>query len=198
LILRIIEGAHMADVVEMEFSEKTKRIGILIALMAALLAFSEAAGGNAQADAIRGTVEASNLWAFYQAKTIRKTTLETDAKLLELEAMDMKPGPRADAAAKTIAEWRATAARYESEPDKREGRKELAERAHEVETERDHNAAVNATFDLTSAALQIGILLASTAVVTNIVAFAYAGGFAGVLGVMFAAFALFAPTVFGG
>jgi hypothetical protein len=188
----------MAEGVELEFTEKTKRIGILIAIMAAVLAFSEAAGGNAQADAIRGTVEASNLWAFYQAKTIRKTTLETDARILEIEALSLEPGARADATAKTIAEWRATAARYESEPDKREGRKELAERAAQVEAERDRNAAVNATFDLTSAALQIGILLASTAVVTNIVAFAYAGGVMGALGAILAAFALWAPTVFGG
>jgi len=188
----------MAEGVELEFTEKTKRIGIMIAIMAAVLALSEAAGQNAQSDALKGTVELSNTWAFYQAKTIRKTTLETDARLLEIQAMSLEPGAQVDAMHKTIEEWRATAARYESEPDKQEGRKELAERAAKIEAERDHNAAVNATFDLTSAALQIGILLASTAVVTNILAFAYAGGAAGLIGVILAAFALWAPTVFGG
>lgn len=188
----------MAEGVELEFTEKTKRIGIMIAIMAAVLALAEAAGQNASADALKGTVELSNTWAFYQAKTIRKTTLETDARMLEISAMNVEPGAQADAMAKVIAEWRATAARYESEPDKNEGRVELAARAAEIEKQRDHDAAVNATFDLTSAALQIGILLASTAVVTNIVAFAYAGGAAGLLGVILAAFALWAPTVFGG
>ena len=65
----------MAEGLELEFNERTKRIGIMIAVMAAVLALSEAAGQNAQADAIRETVEATDLWAFFQAKTIRMTTL---------------------------------------------------------------------------------------------------------------------------
>ena len=71
-------------------------------------------------------------------------------------------------------------------------------RAKAVEAQRDRHAAVNATFDLATGALQIGILLASTAVVTDILAFAFAGGAAGVIGIGLALFALFAPFVFGG
>ena len=107
----------MAEGVELEFSAKTKRIGVLIAVMATVLALSEAAGQNAQADAIRETVEASDLWAFFQAKTIRMTTLKANADMLELQSTELKPGPQATAIAKTVAEWRATAARYDSEPD---------------------------------------------------------------------------------
>ena len=187
----------MAEGVELEFTEKTKRIGIMIAIMATVLALSEAAGQNAQADAIRETVEASDLWAFFQAKTIRMTTLKANADLLELQSAELKPGPHATAIAKTVADWRATAARYDSEPETKEGRKELAVRATEKIAERDHNAAVNATFDLVSGALQIGILLASTAVVTDIVAFAFAAGAFGLIGIILAGFALWAPTVFG-
>ena len=75
----------MAEGLELEFTEKTKRIGIMIAVMATVLALSEAAGQNAQADAIRETVEASDLWAFFQAKTIRMTTLKSGADILELQ-----------------------------------------------------------------------------------------------------------------
>jgi hypothetical protein len=188
----------MAEGVELEFTEKTKRIGILIAIMATVLALSEAAGQNAQADAIRETVEASDLWAFFQAKTIRMTTLKSDADLLELQSMGITAGPQATAIAKTVADWRATAARYDSEPETKEGRKELAARAAEKIIERDRTAAVNATFDLVSAALQIGILLASTAVVTDMLVFAFAGGAFGVIGIILACFALWAPMVFGG
>jgi hypothetical protein len=188
----------MAEGVELEFTEKTKRIGIMIAIMATVLALSEAAGQNAQADAIRETVEASDLWAFFQAKTIRMTTLKSDAEMLELLAADMKPGPQTEKITKTVADWRATAERYDSEPSTNEGRKELSARATEKIAERDRDAAVNATFDLVTGALQIGILLASTAVVTDIVAFAVAGGVIGVIGIILAGFALWAPTVFGG
>ncbi|MBI1211895.1 MAG: DUF4337 family protein [Alphaproteobacteria bacterium] len=186
----------MSEGLELEFNEKTKRIGILIAVMAAVLAFSEAAGQDAQADAIRETVETSDLWAFYQAKTIRMTTLESDAAMLELLAANAK-GEQAQQAAAIVKQWRDAAKRYESEPDKKEGRKELAERAQEKQVERDRANAVNHTFDLTSGALEIGILLASTAVVTDILAFAFAGGAFGVIGLALAGFALWAPTVFG-
>ena len=188
----------MAEGLELEFTEKTKRIGIMIAIMATVLALSEAAGQNAQADAIRETVEASDLWAFFQAKTVRMTTLKGDADVLELLSAGMKPGPQTEKITKTVAEWRATAERYDSEPSTNEGRKELSARATQKIAERDRDAAVNATFDLVSAALQIGILLASTAVVTDLVAFAFAGGAFGAAGIILAGFAIWAPTVFGG
>ena len=112
--------------------------------------------------------------------------------------MGLKPGPQATKIAQTIADWRATAERYDSDPQSNEGRKELTVRAKAMETKRDRDSAVNATFDLTTGALQIGILLASTAVVTDIVAFAFAGAAAGAIGIILALFALFAPSVFGG
>lgn len=187
----------MAEGLELEFNERNMRIGIAIAAMAAVLSFSEAFGQNAQGDALRGTVEASNLWAFYQAKTIRMTTLQADAKVLEIEAMGEAPGPKLDAMNKQIEEWKATAARYDSEPEKGEGRKELMERAKAVEAQRDLDAAMNGTFDLSSAALQIGILLASTAVVTGVLWLAFVGGALGVLGTILVGFGLWAPFVFG-
>jgi hypothetical protein len=185
----------MAEGVELEFNEKTKRIGIMIAVMAAVLAFSEAAGQNAASDAIRETVETSDLWAFYQAKTIRMTTLESDAQVLELLSASAK-GEQATKIADTIKEWRETAKRYDSEPDKQEGRKELAERAQAKQADRDRDAAVNGWFDLTSGALQIGILLASTAVVTDMLAFAFAGGAFGIIGIILGCIALWAPMAF--
>lgn len=188
----------MVDVPELEFSERTKRIGILIAVMAAFLAFTEAAGSNASSDALRGTVEASNTWAFFQAKTIRMTTLRAQADALELSSAEMKAGPALEAMKARIADWRATADRYDSEPDTGEGRKELSVKAKEIETARDNAAAANATYDYASGALQLGILLASAAVVTSLFWLAYLGAGLGVLGVTFGAFGLWAPHVFGG
>ena len=48
-----------------------KQIALLIAVIALFLAFSETLGKSAQTAAISFNVEASNLWAFFQAKTIR-------------------------------------------------------------------------------------------------------------------------------
>lgn len=188
----------MADVLELEFNERNKRIGILIAVLAGVLAFTEAGGQNASSDALRGTIEASNTWAFFQAKTIRMTTLRTQARDLELNALGMAPGAKLDEIKKTIAEWRATADRYDSEPETGEGRKELTSRAKEIETARDEAAAANGSYDLASSALQLGILLASAAVVTSVLWLAYIGAGLGVLGAVFGLMALWAPYVLGG
>jgi hypothetical protein len=188
----------MTEALELEFNERNKRIGILIAVIAAILAFTEAAGSNAASDALRGTIEASNTWAFFQAKTIRMTTLKAQADALELATTNVEAGPALDAIKKQVAEWRATAERYDSEPETGEGRKELSARAQEIERARDDAAAANATYDLASGALQLGILLASAAVVTSVLWLAYAGAGLGVMGAVFGLLGLWAPHVLGG
>lgn len=106
-----------------------KKIALLISILALVLAFSETLGKAAQTAALSDNVEASNLWAFFQAKTIRLTVLRTAAESLEVQT-----GSRANDAEKLqIDSWRKTVARYESEPETKEGRKELAERAKQSE-----------------------------------------------------------------
>lgn len=188
----------MPEALELEFNERNKRIGILIAVLAGVLAFAEAAGSNASADSLRGTVELSNTWAFFQAKTIRMTTLSAQAESLELVTADMAAGPQREAVTKAINDWRATAARYDSEPETGEGRRELSAKAKEIEAARDYAAAANATFDLSTAALQLGILLASAAVVTGLIWLAYFGAGLGVVGTILGLMGLWAPQVLGG
>lgn len=188
----------MAEGLELEFDDRNKRIGILIAVMAAVLAFTEAAGSNAASDALRGTVEASNTWAFFQAKTIRMTNLRLEARTLELNTIGMPKGKKLDEITAQIAEWRETADRYDTEPSTGEGRKELTEKAKQLEADRDDAAAANATYDLASGALQLGILLASAAVVTSLLWLAWAGLGLGILGTVLGAMAVWAPHILGG
>lgn len=188
----------MAESIEIELDEKNKRIGILIAVMAMVLALVEAAGNNAGQDALRGTIEASNTWAFFQAKTIRMTTLEAGATTLDLQSAGMKPGPELEAIRKTVGEWRDKAARYDSEPETGEGRKELMARARQIEADRDDAAAANATFDLASSALQLAILLASVSVVVSMVWLVYLGAGVGAIGTAIGILGVVAPHLLGG
>jgi hypothetical protein len=188
----------MSEGLEIEFDEKNKRIGILIAIMAAVLALVEAGGNNAAQDALRATIEATDTWAFYQAKTIRMTTLNAQARSLELEAMDLENGPRLVEIKKTIEEWRATANRYDSDPQSGEGRKELLAKAKRIEAERDDFAAANATFDLSSSALQLAILLASASVVTSLAWLAWLGAGLGAIGGILGVLAVVLPHWLGG
>jgi Domain of unknown function (DUF4337) len=73
-----MSGGHGHDLGH-EGGSQNKKIAMLIAVLALVLAISETLGKGAQTDALTHNVEASNLWAFFQAKTIRMTTLRTAA-----------------------------------------------------------------------------------------------------------------------
>jgi len=170
-----------------------RRIALLIAVLALFLSFSETLGKSAQTKAIDANVKSSDTWAFFQAKDIRRTTLNTAADQTALLAANVTDPTVKAAIDKQIEAWRATAARYESDPKTGEGRKELAERAREQEEERELALAKYHHYELASAAFQVGIVLASAAVITGTLALAWLGGALGVLGLGLTGLGLFAP-----
>lgn len=170
-----------------------KQIALLIAVLALFLAISETLGKSAQTSAISDNVQASNLWAFFQAKTIRMTAVRTAAEAMTVESgASTDPALRA-AIDKQIAAWRATANRYDDEPDTGEGRKQLMARAQEAEHTRDTHLAKYHHFELASAAFQVGIVLASASVITGIMALAFGAGALSIAGLALMGIGLFAP-----
>ena len=72
-----------------------KTIALLVAVLAALLAISEMGGKSAQTHALADHIDSSNLWSFFQAKTIRQTTMRTAADSIEATYKDSpQPMPR--------------------------------------------------------------------------------------------------------
>ena len=67
-----------------EAASENRKIALLIAVIALCLALSETLGKGAQTESISKNVEASNLWAFFQAKTIRRTVVQTAAEQAKL------------------------------------------------------------------------------------------------------------------
>lgn len=173
---------------------ENKRIALLISVLALVLAFSETLGKAAQTTALSQNVEASNLWSFFQAKTIRMTVLRTAAEGAELGLQQAMPPNAKEAVGKRVAGWRKAAERYESEPETREGRKELAARAREAEKKRDRAFAAYHNHEISSAAVQIAIVLASAAIITGIAALVWVAAALGVAGVVFCTIGFFAPT----
>ncbi len=173
---------------------KNKRIGLLIAVLALLLAFSEIGGKNAEQDALAKNVEASNLWAFFQAKTIRGTTLRTAAEAMEIELAGVTDPAARERMQKRIDSWKATVARYESEPETNDGRKELMARAKAAEAQRDISSARDDKYDVVSGLFQIAIVVSSAAIITGVAFLAFTGVGLGLLGVLLMAVAQFAPT----
>ena len=174
-------------------SGSNKKIALLIAVIALFLALSETLGKGAQTESIAKNVEASNLWAFFQAKSIRRTVVQTASDQAKLSL-----GVQGDDAAKAalhkqIDEWQQTAARYRSDPKTGEGQDELSERAKHAEEERDLAEAKYHHFELASAAFQIGIVLASATIITGIVALSWISGLLALAGIAVTLFGIFAP-----
>jgi hypothetical protein len=174
-------------------SSENKKIALLIAVIALCLALSETLGKGAQTEAISKNVEASNLWAFFQAKTIRRTTVQTAADQTKLTLATVNDDAAKAALQKQIDDWLKTAARYRSEPETGEGSEQLSERARHAEEERDLATAKYHHYELASAAFQISIVLASATIITGIFALAWISGALTLVGIGMAALGLFMP-----
>jgi len=173
---------------------ENKRIALLIAVLALFLSFSETLGKSAQTEAIDANVRSADTWAFFQAKDIRKTTLLTAADQTKLLSITLNDEAKA-AIDKQIETWRATAARYESDPKTGTGRKELMEKAEKEEARHELAMARYHHYELSSAAFQIGIVLASATVITGMTALAWLAGLLGIGGLFLTALGLYAPHV---
>jgi hypothetical protein len=185
-------GGHSED------HNLNKKVALLIAVLALFLSVSEMLGKSAQTAGLNHQIEASNLWSFFQAKSVRRTATEIAADQMRLGLPSVTDTNQKSAMEKQMAEWDAAAARYKSEPDaadgKGEGTTELAHRAAEAEHERDLMFAKYHHYEFASAAFQIGIVLASAMVLTGMGRRSFlAGGLLIAIGVAFMAFGLFAP-----
>lgn len=170
-----------------------KQIALLIAVLALFLAFSETLGKSAQTEAISLNIKSSDTWNFFQAKTIRQTSLRVAADAMALQVATAPNDEAKAALVKQVDTWKATAARYESDPKEKDGRKELRAQAEHLEHERDTALARYHHYEVASAAFQIGIVLCSAAVITGMMVLAFTAGGIAILGIAFMGIGLFAP-----
>jgi hypothetical protein len=170
-----------------------RKIALVISVIALFLAFSEMFGKSAQTEGISLNIKASDTWNFFQAKTIRQTTLRTSAQAMTLEANSVTDEVKKAAMLKQAEDWMKTVARYESDPKEKDGRKELRAQAEKYEHERDLHLAKYHHYEFASASFQIGIVLASAAVITGMIVLVYVATGLGVLGLVFIGLGFFNP-----
>lgn len=170
-----------------------KRTALIISVLALFLAVAETGAKSSQTEALAQNVHASDLWAFFQARTIRQTVVNTASEQAELTKAI--PGAPAEAITKRQADWKATVAGWESNPKTGEGRKELSERAKEAEKKRDHAMAAYHNFEYASAIFQVAIVLASAAIITAVPAMTLGATLLGLVGVALTGLGFFAPEM---
>ena len=174
-------------------SSSNRNIALLIAVIALFLALSEMLGKGAQTLSISKNVEASNLWAFFQAKSIRRTQIQTAAEQGKLALGTTTDEAAKAALAKQIDNWEKTAARYRNEPETGEGSEQLAKRAKEAEAARDVATDKYHHYEYASAMFQIAIVLASATIITGMVWLAWLSGALLLSGLAMTGFGVFWP-----
>src|SRR5207253_10647121 len=103
------ESMEQADQAK-EASGENRKIALLIAIIALCLALSETLGKGAQTESISKNVEASNLWAFFQAKSIRRTVVQATAEHAKLRLCTVGDDSAKVSLQKLIEDWNHTGA----------------------------------------------------------------------------------------
>ena len=108
----------MAEATEsaVEAVEKDRTVALIIAILALLLALSEAGAKSAEHLSTEKNIESSDLYNFYQAKRIRSTVVETAAAMLEAQKTALADPKAQEAFEKQIGDCKATVARFEKDP----------------------------------------------------------------------------------
>ena len=181
-----MEAHETTELIEHGHEKSKNRTALLISCLAMVLAIASLGGSNAMKEAAHENILAANTYSFYQAKAIRQQALKIAISDLELKlASDPKMPPQIkDLFTKKIEEYQKTIARYESEPETKEGKKELLVKAKGHEAIRDHALLQDPWFDYAEGLLQIAIVLLSVSIIGSIPALFLVGGIVGFLGLL--------------
>jgi hypothetical protein len=177
------------DIVERLMGDKDEHnrwVGVYIGILAVLLAVCGMGGGNAAKDAARAHLEASNTWAFFQAKNIRRNAinLATDDLELMLRTQPTLSTDARKAIGDKIKDYRTQAEKLTKDPERKEGLDELFEKGKVLEAERDIAMRKDPYFDWSQALLQIAIVLASIHLIIGSLPLLGLSGGLGIFGVL--------------
>jgi ABC-type multidrug transport system fused ATPase/permease subunit len=140
----------------------TSRVAMVTAIYAVLLAISSLGGNRAMKETLLAQQQASDQWAYYQAKSIREHLYKSQAALLEDELGMFSETVRPQSAEKVRASIKARedqAERYSNE------KKEIEQEAGKLEKERDTARAKDFFFEFGGVLLEIAIVTASVAII---------------------------------
>ncbi|MGA2193219.1 MAG: DUF4337 domain-containing protein [Nitrospirota bacterium] len=161
------EEIELPDPKELEEKKEKRfdrRIALVTAIYAVVLAITSLGGNNATKEMLLSQQQASDQWAFYQAKGIKQHISENTAALFEATLFDrggsISSGAKAryEELAKSL---KKDAARYNDE------KKEIEKEAKKLEEERDTYRAKNPYFEYGEVLLQIAIVLSSISILAD-------------------------------
>ena len=169
------EGIELPEHEESEKSPLTIPVSVTIAIIAVLVAAVTLLGHRAHTEELLLQAQATDQWAYYQAKNIRLHEMQAVADMLGALAPQDKE--------KTAA----VRDKYVKEVERYEGDKdEISDKAKELEAERDLVSRRADRFDGGEALLEVGLVICSITLLTKRRFFWFSGMLVGLAGVLFA------------
>lgn len=159
-----VELPNAEELEEIKRKKFTKRVALTTAIFAVILAITSLGGNNAMKEMLLAQQQASDQWAFYQAKVIREHLYRAQKLLLKVDLLErgssMKPEAREklESMVKNMAEEET---KYDTE------KKEIEKEAKRLEQERDVNRSKDPYFDFGEVLLQIAIVMASISIISG-------------------------------
>ena len=141
----------------------TRRVALTTAIFAVILAISSLGGSNAMKEMILAQQQASDQWAYYQAKAGREHFYRGQKMRLELDLLEketLKPEIRQRYA--TLLKEMATQEEHYGKE-----RKDIEKEARKLEHERDIARGKDPYFDFSEVLLQIAIVMATVAILSQ-------------------------------
>lgn len=157
------------DADQQNMRRRDKLIGVYIGVLAVILALCSLGAGNATQEAMLKNIEASNIWAFFQAKNARRQALRLSADDLDI-MLAATPAMADDVKAlvkSKVADYREQDKKLTSDPERNEGLDELWVKGKALEVSRNEALRRGPYFDYGQALLQIAIVLASVAIISG-------------------------------
>jgi hypothetical protein len=156
------------------------KAGMVISVFALLLAVNSWYGGTLSSKTLNNTIASNNVWAFYQAKSIKQTLAEQSLD----DAIYRKDTAKAE-------KLQAKIDRYESDPKTGEGKKELFEKARALEAERDEAKKRSPWIGYASTMYQLSIVVLSASILAVSMSMFWGSFLVAGLGVMLSAQGVF-------
>lgn len=141
----------------------SRRVALTTAVYAVVLAIASLGGNNSMKDALLAQQEATNQWAYYQAKVVREHLNRASKLLVETQLAEPSALKGAERA-----KFEALAKKYADEEKRMNADKAAIEKdARKFETVRDLAKRKDPYFDYAEVFLQIAIVTASVSILAS-------------------------------
>ncbi len=164
MLMAEIELPDTKELEELKSKTFTKRVALMTAIFAVVLAITSLGGNNAMKEMLLAQQQSSDQWAFYQSKVMREHLYKLQKMQFETNLLEKKRSMSPELVqhySDTITKLGEEENRYGKE------KKKIEEEAKKLETERDVNKNKDPYFDYAEVLIQISIVLSSISILAG-------------------------------